>query len=279
VTPHLAVLLTCHNRRDQTLACLRSIDADLGGRVSFEVFLTDDGSTDGTAAAVAREFPRVHIVPADGTLFWCRGMERAWRAALDAGASDWFLWVNDDVEFFPSALATYLERSFQLEGEPGIIVGSVRDPESGELTYGGQLRTSSWHPGRMVKVMPDDEEHLPIDTFNGNVVLIAQRVVDEIGLIDPTFSHATGDVDYGLRATAAGVPVLLAPGTVGTCRRNPAAAPSLRNTLSRRGLPPRDWYVYTRRHGGRLRWPVAFASPYLRLLAAGFLAKLRRNDA
>lgn len=263
----IAVLLTCHDRREKTLTCLRSLHDELDGRFAFEVFLTDDGSTDRTAQAVVAEFPKVHVVAADGSLFWCRGMERAWRAALEAGSFDAYLWVNDDVEFFPGALTGLLERvedRLGQAGEPAIVVGSLVDPDTGRLTYGGSVLTSGWHPGRMRKVEPDDHDFVPIDTLNGNVVLVPQAVVDRIGILDPVFSHATGDNDYGFRATAAGVPVLLAPGTVGTCRRNPPAAPSLRALLGRKGLPIRDWFVYTRRHGGRLRWPVAFMAPYLR---------------
>ncbi|MDZ7677396.1 MAG: glycosyltransferase family 2 protein [Acidimicrobiales bacterium] len=268
MSQRMAVLLTCHNRREKTLACLRSLHDDLDGRFAFEVFLTDDGSTDGTSEAVVAEFPEVHVISADGSLFWCRGMELAWKQAL-TGSFDAYLWVNDDVEFLPGALARLLERVEERLGEgrePAIVVGSVVDPDTGQLTYGGSILTSGWHPGRMSKVEPDDHDFVPVDTFNGNVVLVPHAAVERIGILDPVFSHATGDNDYGLRAAAAGVPVLLGPGAVGVCSRNPPATPSLRTLFGRKGLPIRDWYVYTRRHGGRHRWPVAFISPYIRAL-------------
>ena len=49
----LAVLLTCHNRKDKTLACLESFYlAEKPVGYTFDIFLVDDGSTDGTNNAV-----------------------------------------------------------------------------------------------------------------------------------------------------------------------------------------------------------------------------------
>ena len=59
-----AVLLTCYNRKDKTVACLNSFfEADLpSSNHQFEVFLTDDGSTDGTSEAVNKLFPDISII-------------------------------------------------------------------------------------------------------------------------------------------------------------------------------------------------------------------------
>ena len=59
-----------------------------------------------------------------------------------------------------------------------------------------------------------------IDTFNGNLVAVPVGVARELGGIDGEFAHAWADIDYGLRAGAAGFAVVLAPGTFGTCPRN-----------------------------------------------------------
>lgn len=274
----LAVLMTCHNRREKTLACLGSIFEAFDVAVDFEVFLTDDGSSDGTADAVLASYPSVHVIEGDGSLFWCRGMHRAWLDALD-GEFDAYLWVNDDVVFRPTALREFIENARQhMRGaeDDAIVVGSVTDPATGELTYGGSVQVSTWHPGRTEKVEPTDDFQV-IDTFNGNVVLVPHFVVERVGIIDPAFSHATGDNDYGLRAKAAGIPVLLAPGTAGMCARNPALPPSPRRMFSRKGgLPWRDWLRYTRRHGD-WRWPVAFLLPYIRMAFAGLA--LRRGQS
>lgn len=264
MTNSLAVLLTCHNRKDVTLRCLHALSEQSRIGVDVPVYLVDDGSTDGTADAVRASFPAAVIIQGDGSLFWCRGMELAWRRALEDG-HDAYLWLNDDVILDPDALGRLLDTAQatpRASSGPAIVVGSLADPESGTVTYGGYRIASRWHPGRMTRVEPSPTEPVAIDTFNGNVVLVPAEVVSQVGIIDPAFSHATGDVDYGLRARAHGIDCVLAPGTFGTCRRNPPVAPSLRHAFSRKGLPWRDWLTYTRRHGSRYRWPIAFISPY-----------------
>ena len=94
----LAILLTSYNRKEKTLACLRSVysQEDISN-VNFEIYLVDDNSTDGTGQAVKIEFPNVHVFKGNGDLFWAGGMRYAWREAIKTKKSfDYFLLLNDD---------------------------------------------------------------------------------------------------------------------------------------------------------------------------------------
>ena len=79
----IAVLLTCHNRKDKTLLCLKALydQEGLNSDYLIEVFLVDDASTDGTAAAIKDKFPLVNIIQGNGYLFWNQGMRLAWKTA------------------------------------------------------------------------------------------------------------------------------------------------------------------------------------------------------
>lgn len=265
----IATLLTCHNRREKTLACLVALYAarESVAEVELQVYLTDDGSTDGTAAAVREFDPGIHVVRGTGGLYWNRGMVAAWEAALASGESwDAFLLLNDDTLLDLDAL-TVLRETAREVGANAIIVGAVRDPKTGELTYGGIRRTSRWHPGRTARV-PVASGPQDADTFNANCVLVPAACVERIGTLDPAFTHAMGDFDYGLRARKAGVRVVVAPGVIGACPRNDmrgswrdSSLPvrkRLRQLNSPKGLPYREWRQYLRRHG----------APFPRLLAA-----------
>lgn len=263
----IAALITSHNRREVTIRCLRSlvVAAQRCKTARVHVVAVDDGSTDGTGEAVRREFPAAQVVVADGSLYWCRGMALAWGVALQADEPfDAYLWLNDDVELGENSIADLLETSGLSQGDGAIAVGTVADPRSGERTYGGLVRRSSWHPGRLEPLEPLVGQTQCVDTFNGNVVLVPHCVVDRIGTIDPSFSHGFGDVDYGLRASAAGIPARVTPRVVGVCERNAEPVRSLRMIFSRKGLPPRDWLIFTRRHGPRFLWPFVFVAPYVR---------------
>jgi glycosyltransferase involved in cell wall biosynthesis len=69
-TPVLSIVLPCYNEARNIPGVLRRFDEALGGRTDTEVLLVDNGSTDDTAAVLARElaqpanrFARVVTVP------------------------------------------------------------------------------------------------------------------------------------------------------------------------------------------------------------------------
>lgn len=273
----IAVLLTCHNRRQQTLECLGRLYATAIPGIAVVVHLVDDASTDGTMVAVAAAFPDVEITVGSGDLFWGGGMRLAFNRAVPAGP-DFLLWLNDDVVLDLDALERLLHTYATLcaERQPlAIVVGSTRDPQTGETTYGGVQRTSRLQRMAFSLIEPTDTPQT-CETMNGNVVLIPRSVYSVVGNTDERFTHAMGDFDYGLRARSAGYQVFVAPGHYGTCSLNLLEGTFRDTTLSRRerlrhaastrGLPPAEWASFCRRHGGPL-WPALAISPYIRLIA------------
>ncbi len=285
----LCALLTCFNRRDTTLACLRALAASSGlDDIDVCAVLVDDGSSDGTAARVGHEHPWVHVVrpdPAEGALFWCRGMHRAFGQALRVGFDD-YLWLNDDTLLMPDALARLLASQAQLRagaGDAVILVGSTVDAVTGQVSYGGTRLPSRWRPLHVERIQPGDRPQR-CDSMTGNIVLVNAQAAHRVGNIDPLFEHAMGDTDYALRARRLGVPVWADAGVHGTCSDNPPGvwrdrsqplARRWRDMMSRKGLPWRSWLALTSRHAGPL-WPIHFALPYAKVVAQ---ALLRRRPA
>jgi GT2 family glycosyltransferase len=71
----IAVLLTCHNRKEKTLSCLTALfNCIVPDGYGFNVFLVDDACTDGTAEAIKEKFPQVNIIQETGNLCWNREM-------------------------------------------------------------------------------------------------------------------------------------------------------------------------------------------------------------
>jgi len=262
----IAALLTCHNRREKTLTCLGALfDQVLGKKINTQVYLVDCGSTDGTVEAVRDRFPRVKLLLQDDNLFWCGGMRLAFEEAMK-GDFDYYLWLNDDNTLLPGAIHTLLHTAQEVQEHDGrdcMVVGSTRDPETGRRTYGGLVQPSKWRPLDFRPVEPSHEPQR-CDTMNGNCVLIPQNIVRSLGNLSAEFTHAIGDTDYGLRARDKGFSLWVAPGYVGECSRNPLPAwvnpetylkDRLKSLQSPKGLPPREWIAFTRRHTG-LRWPI-----------------------
>ena len=127
--------------------------------LSIKAYLLDDGSTDGTADAVNKLFSDVTIIQGDGSYFWNEGMRTSFSAALQDGA-DYYLWLNDDTTLEADALSKLIEthQSLAHAGTPlSIVIGSVKDPETSQLTYGGMRRTSKWHPFHYKLIEPSNE--------------------------------------------------------------------------------------------------------------------------
>lgn len=188
-----AALLTCHNRKEKTLACLKSLYRIMP---EVEVYLTDDGCTDGTAEVVKSIFPEVHVIQGDGTLFWNRGMLAAWTEAVK-GDYDEYLWLNDDVELYPDF---YNELKACCPNGDCIVSGLIEDFGKTRILYGGYDASK-----QLVQATGQSQD---IRWMNGNVVLVPKAVVNRIGLLDPYFVHDLGDVDYGMRAWECGIAVV-----------------------------------------------------------------------
>lgn len=269
--------MASHNRREKTLAALESLRGQRGlpeGTV-LSVHLVDAESSDGTAQAVAEQFPEVDVIAVGSDVYWGAGMRLAAQRSRRACPEwDHQLWLNDDVELADDAAAHLLATAEQVGG-PAIVVGPVRAPDGAGTTYSGRRRTlPRWHPRwHDFDLVGPTGRPEPCDTFNGNVVLVSRAVYDRLGDIDRRFKHSMGDFDYGLRARRAGIPVYVASRHVGVCDTNPpltgsrqrgiSSRKALRRLVSQRELPPRQWWAYCHRH----LWPwapVLMVWPYVK---------------
>jgi GT2 family glycosyltransferase len=264
----IAILLTCHNRREKTLACLRSLRnqtglAPLG--LMLHVFLVDDGSSDGTADAVSELWREAHIIAGDGNLFWCGGMRKAWSTAA-AMDPDYYLLVNDDTVLLPQAV-TELLALCPTPQTPVIAVGAIRDPETGQWVYGGNQSDDPF--------VHSAEQPRLCRTMNANCTLVPRTVYEKIGMFYHAYRHAMGDTDYGLEAGRHGILTYESTSFVGECEPNPeigswrdrslSRAARLRRLASAKGLPPKDWLHYCQRNCGAL-WLRYWLSPYIRVI-------------
>jgi GT2 family glycosyltransferase len=250
ITNRIAVIMTCYNRKDTTIACLEALmQQEITDDIHLQVYLVDDGCTDGTGHAVRNRFPDVRVLHGNGKLYWCGGMRSAFKEAMK-GDYDYYLWLNDDTMLFQRALRTLMETASvlrQANAGGSVIVGAVRDPKTGDLTYSGMAQWRRWKPLPLHRLEPSTKPK-PCDTMNGNCVLIPREVTRAVGNLSTDFSHRFGDFDYGLRATAMGFSCWIAPGFVGTCSKGVGGKPI-------HPTPPQEWMRFTRRHAGIL-WPI-----------------------
>lgn len=269
-----AVLLTVFNRKEVTLKGLRSLYKAIvllpEDEHEFDIYMTDDGCTDGTGNAVRQEFPEVHIIQGDGNLYWSGGMRAAWQAAIDSKVKyDYYLWFNDDVDLFEDSLCTLYNES-ERQDECAIIVGAMHSEDASKVvTYSGR-------DGNKKLMEPEGKVGKPCVTFNGNLVLIPSSAYKKLGMLDSIYSHSLADFDYGYRASEIGVRNIVAPKYTGSCDRhssfptwcNPDKPLSkrIKHYYSPMGNPPREVFTFERRHYGLSAAIIHLATNHIRLL-------------
>ena len=271
--PRLAIIMTCHNRRDITLCCLKRLSQQ---QVNYTVYLVDDGSTDGTLEAVSQDYPEVKLLRGDGNLFWAGGMRMAFSEALK-GDYDYYVWLNDDTMLNPDAFKTLLaiHRDLSAKGDSdAIVAGSTQDPITGKPTYGGAVKSKRWYSNKLEFLEPSTELQ-ECDTMYGNCVFIPRAVAQKVGNIDSAYVHSLGDIDYGLRARQAECTVWAAPGFIGTCAQNSVIGSwidpdlpvlqRLKKVVQVKNFPLAPWTAFTKRHSGSF-WFLYWCLPYIRAI-------------
>ena len=225
----IAVLLTCHNRKDKTVRCIQSLlsankafNSMSNGTLEMTIYLTDDGCTDGTVDAVRElvDFHKLIIIQADGNAFWAGGMRLAWDTAVNSGKSfDFYFLLNDDTILLENVFTQLMktdEYSICNYGKQGVYTAFVSEPDAPQkITYGAKIYVNSWIKGA-VDLLPSGVPQL-CNMPNANILLVSKSVVDRIGILDGIYTHGAADWDYGMRARSADFPVLTTSCVCGIC--------------------------------------------------------------
>lgn len=264
---YIAVLLTVFNRKDKTVECLGNLfKQKLPKDFALEVFLTNDGCTDGTPEVVHGKFPNVHIIDGDGSLFWNRGMYTAWKEAANTRPYDYFLWLNDDTFIYEGAISYMIDSLNDLGGNC-ILAGATCSPsDSSFTTYSGFVNKE------MLQVNGTFQR---VKKFNGNFVLIPRIVFLKMGFNDPYYRHSFGDIDYGLRAGKIGIRCYITAKHIGTCAahekqiacfdRHLSIKKRLKAFYSPLGMNPFEFYHMNVRTEGFFKAILVFVSTHIRV--------------
>ena len=274
----LDIGIACHNRKAVTYACLESIKKQ-NHMPNIRLIVLDDGSTDGTTNMVQESFPNAIIIQGTGELFWARSMSKL-HTFSEKSDSLGFLMLNDDVLLEEDALSRLTEL---ITRNPNcIIVGATKNSQ-GDTTYSGLKRIKKNSLFLLTPQLPS-KRVLKVDSFVGNFVFIPRLITKRIGILEKKFSHHYADVEYGIRATKASIPILLMPNHIGFCEANNARLKFADSNLplrmrfqllnSRICYPVKDHILFYSRIG-TFKWPFYFVRSYLGKVLIVFFPKLK----
>lgn len=273
----IAILLTVYNRKLKTIKCLDNIfNQDSFSNYEIKIFLTDDGSTDGTSELIKSKYPEVIITKGDN-LYWNRGMWTSWNTAIKDKQYDFYLWLNDDTFTYPFML-NHLIKTSSLYSDKAIIVGPTIDTHGLSIhTYGGRKNK---------ELVPLNGNIQECDSFNGNIVLIPSYVYSIVGMNDPIFHHSLGDLDYGLRAHKSGIKIFQLGKAVGECDRHNrimkwcdpdvTLTERIKFLLQPNGYPPKEVFYFNKRHYGTFIAIIRLLTTFTRCIFPSIWIKLNK---
>lgn len=216
----IAVLITTYNRREKTLKCLQSLyQARLPANWFFDIFITDDNSSDGTVEEVILNFPDVNIEVSSNDLFWARGMNKSWNKAIEKGEYESFLLLNDDV-ILRSSFWRDIDYTHQFcinqHNQEGVYVSSTQDAFSKKISYGGRKLIRKFYRFEIEIIKPTNKP-IECQLTNANILFIPISVVKSIGIFDEKYIHGIADYDYSLTAYSSKIPIYVTPNYGGFC--------------------------------------------------------------
>lgn len=212
-TPAVSVVVLTWNGAAYVEACLAALLAQ-ASEATLEVLVVDNGSTDGTAGLVARQFPGVRLIRHERNLGFSAGNN----AGLRAAGGEVLVLLNQDTVVHPGWLAALLA-AFD---DPAVgIAGCKLLYPNGTIQHAGGFIygpcADADHHGRGA---PDDgrfDQAADAEFVTGAALAIRRAAMEQIGLLDEGFSPAYyEDIDWCYRARAAGWRVRYVPGAVVT---------------------------------------------------------------
>lgn len=181
-TVSVSVIIPTHNRMDLLHRALKSVDAQ--SVVPSEIIVVDDGSSDGTAEMLVKQFPHVHYIFQEN-----QGVSKARNVGIEHAKGDWVALLDSDDEWLSNKLERQLQ---QLKLNPQIRLchteeiwircGKRVNAMNKHRKYGGYIYN----------------ECLPLCVISPSSVVIHREIFQDVGLFDETLP-ACEDYDLWLR--------------------------------------------------------------------------------
>jgi GT2 family glycosyltransferase len=212
--PNVHIVILNWNNAPDTIACLESVLAlDYG---AYRILVVDNGSTDGSAAAIQAHYPQVELLRLAHNYGYAEGNNRGIRHALRT-EPDYLFVLNNDTLVSSSMMRELVQVAEEREdiGMVGPKMYCTSPPDhlfaagsyvrwgAGDLWHRGMFQPAATHAGL--------DTAQSVDFIVGCGVLVRRRMIEQIGLLDADYYLNYEDVDWGIRAHRHGFDVLYAP--------------------------------------------------------------------
>jgi GT2 family glycosyltransferase len=201
----IAVVLNWNGGED-TLAALESLRG-------IETICVDNGSTDGSDAAIEDRFADVELIRTGANLGFAGGNNVGLRRALERGA-DWTLLINNDALAEPG-LADALTEAAGARPDAGILACKILFEDGHTIQYAGAtFNARLGYSGRLAGYGRADrhgEVLCDVGRADGSALALSRAAFERVGGLDESLFLYVEDVELSLRVRRAGFGVVFVP--------------------------------------------------------------------
>jgi GT2 family glycosyltransferase len=217
----LSIIIVSFNTRKETRECLNSI-RDHAKNISYEIFVVDNNSRDGSADMVAFEFPSVNLIRHTVN----KGFAGGNNPALKKAKGRYVLLLNSDALLTKNTLSgalSYMDENSKigvlgvklknLDGTPQPSARMLPSPINKILHVTGlasKFSGSKWF-GRADFSWWDYSRPLRVGWVVGAFFLVRKETLNEVGLLDERYFLYFEEIDFCLRVQRSGWDVVCYP--------------------------------------------------------------------
>lgn len=289
IQPDVTIVIVSYNTREMTLECLRSVERETA--TPHELLVIDNASDDGSAEAIAAEFPELALHRSDTN----HGFARANNLLVADATADLVLLLNPDTVVLDAAIDRLIEHArlvpdARIWGGRTVFADGTLNPAScwRRMNVGtilcrvlGLDRRFSSSPVLNAEAYGgwERDSQRRVDIVSGCFFLIQRSLWNELGGFDLAYVMYGEEADLCLRARALGANPSITPTAqivhYGGASERVRSAKLVRLLRAKITLVQRHFAPVQRLIGLNLlrSWPA------LRLVASTTLAKLAPSDS
>jgi hypothetical protein len=270
----ISVIIVNWNTKDLLLGCLKSVFQTIHG-IPFEVWLVDNGSTDGSVQSSTAAYPAIKVIRNDRNL----GFAAANNQAFQRMTGRYALLLNTDaaltdgaVEALYGFMETHPQTALacgQLLNEDGSKQNSIANFPSLLTLLSNETVLRTLLPGRFPSKRREYTAPIEIESCIGACMMARKKAMEEVGFLDERFFFFFEETDWAFRMKRAGWQVYFVP----QARIFHRQGQSVGHGANSRKIFYRSRYLYFRKWHSR-GFPLFFAVILARLVAETLLSFL-----
>jgi GT2 family glycosyltransferase len=213
----VVIIILNLNKKDDTLKCLESVyNMDYS---SFEIIVVDNGSKDGSSAAIKSKFPNVNLLESESNVGVSGGRNFALNFIKEKFHFKYILLLDNDTIIDKKALSEMV-KSFNSKHNIGIVTPKCYIMSSPSIiNYAGGMSVNLY-TGNISNIGIGEKDSGQFDKpcfikSSGGLCIIRKDVINRVGIFDEKFNpYGWEDVDFSLRARRQGFKIYYNPDAI-----------------------------------------------------------------